>query len=198
MDVRAPRWIDAAIAAGLMVVSIAWTLQITDVPIETYRLMDPLGWTLMAALVLPLIWRQSLPARGHVGHLRPVARGRGTRLRTHARHAGAVPRCLHGGIVHSPRDHAQALRGPAGHHAGLDGGRRGDARLCGGLLATHGASRYRHPAATGHERPSAPRARLGGEVAHARREQAGYEIAADAVRAERARIAREPPRRGGA
>ncbi len=174
-----------------MVVSVAWTLQLTSVPIDSYRGMDPLGWSLMAALVVPLVWRQRYPrvvmwvtfafwmAMAGLGY-EPTPAMLGLFLAVYtvaslAPRTTVIKQCgvLLGimlawtavGIVTIDSIGAYALlMEPLGIAIPL-------------LLGLNDRRRR--------ERVSEL------EVAHARREQAGYEVAADAVRAERARIARE-------
>ncbi|WP_084038585.1 sensor histidine kinase [Demequina sp. NBRC 110053] len=62
MDLRPPRWNDALIAGGLLVLGVLWAVQLESAQLlAPSREMDPLGYVLLVGQVIPLIWRQRFP-----------------------------------------------------------------------------------------------------------------------------------------
>lgn len=62
MNVRRPQWTDVWVVAALLAVSILWaTLPVVSLTLMDARDMDVLGYVLLVAMVLPLLWRQDFP-----------------------------------------------------------------------------------------------------------------------------------------
>ncbi|MFN3865658.1 MAG: sensor histidine kinase [Demequina sp.] len=191
MDLRPPRWSDALVASGLLALSIMWAASLTGFQYAEVRPIDPLGYALLVAMVIPLLWRQRYPRAvlWLTGAAWMIVVGLGYE---------ATPAMLgmflaiYGIASYMPR--STAVR----HCAGLLGVMLAWTGV--GTLATEAvptSAVFAIPVAVivpfaigvGDRRRRQRVSEL--EVAHARREQAGYEAATDAVRAERARIARE-------
>ncbi|WP_062383799.1 sensor histidine kinase [Demequina iriomotensis] len=191
MDVRAPRWGDIAIAAALLVLALIGILQAGSLRDNLARPYDLLGVVLVVAQLVPLAWRQSYPRIVVWATLMPwlVAVGMGY-MDTAAMWAIYV--ALYGLATYMPRRVALA-HGAAVLAVML-------AWTTVGLLVTDFvkwtalvavALAVVVPMMLGfvdHRR----RERLTElELEHERRDQAQRAVAQDAVRAERARIARE-------
>ncbi|WP_062076955.1 sensor histidine kinase [Demequina globuliformis] len=191
MDLKAPRWTDALVAGALLALSVLWGVSATAFQGLNHRPMDVLGWSLVVAVIIPLMWRQRYPRTVlwviFVAWM--VFAGLGYEA-TPAMLALFV--ALYGVASYTPR--AVAIR----HGAVMLGLMMGWTALgIATLDNVHGWALIAEPVgmlipfllgSTDRKR----RQRLGElEVAHARREQAAFEAATDAVRAERARIARE-------
>ncbi len=191
MDVKAPRWVDAAIAAALLLVSVAWALSLTHVSLEDYRPMDAAGWTLMALMVVPLVWRQRYPRAvlwctfavwmlvAGMGY-EPTPAMLGLFLALYGV-ASSTPRNV--ALTHAAVLLVIALAWTVLGIATVDG--------VGVYALVMEPVAIAIPVLLGMNDRRRRERVTELEVAHARREQAGYEAAADAVRAERARIARE-------
>lgn len=191
MDLRPPRWNDALVVGGLLVLSVMWAASLTGFQYAEIRPMDPVGYALLVAMVIPLLWRQRYPRAvlWLTGAAWIVVVGRGYE---------ATPAMLglflaiYGVASYMPR--ATAIR----HSAGLlgvmlawtaVGTLASDAVPTSAVFAIPVAVIVPFAIGVSDRRSRQRVSEL--EVAHARREQAGYEAATDAVRAERARIARE-------
>ncbi|WP_061960995.1 sensor histidine kinase [Demequina flava] len=191
MDVKGPRWSDVAVAAALLVLSLLWSASAVSFQALDYRPMDVLGWSLIAVVVAPLMWRQRYPRAvlWIIFAAWMVFAGLGYEA-TPAMLALFV--AIYGVAAYLPR--AVAIR----HTAVMLGLMISWTAL--GIVTLESVSPWALISefvgvlvpfllgSTDRKR----RQRLGElEVAHARREQAEFEAATDAVRAERARIARE-------
>lgn len=192
MDVTRPQWADVWVVGGLLAISALWAaLPVGGLSLVEPRDMDALGYALVVAMVLPLLWRQYSPRRVlwvialfwavslAMGYeLSPAHLSlyvgvyglsaylpRWTALRHAAVLAGVTMAWVAIGVVTAGSVHAAILIAvPV------------DVVI---PLALGFADRRRR------ERASET------EVAQAQIEQHDYSLAADAVRAERARIARE-------
>ncbi|MDE0572409.1 histidine kinase [Demequina sp. B12] len=191
MDFKAPRWTDALVAASLLALTALWAASLTSLQSVQYRPMDAWGWVLVSSVIAPLIWRQHYPRAVlwfTFGAWMLLA-GMGYEA-TPAMLALFV--AIYGVASYTPR--AVAIR-----HAAVMLGLMLTWTALGmaTLDSVHPTALLAEPigvlipfmlGVTDRRR----RERLGElEVAHARREQAAFEAATDAVRAERARIARE-------
>lgn len=191
MDLRAPRWVDAALAAALLLISVAWALSLSDLSLSDFRPMDTLGWILIVAMVVPLLWRQRYPRVVLWSTFAVWMLVAGLGYEPTPAMVGLFL-ALYGVASTTPR--AVALK-----HTGILLAMALVWTVLG--IATISAvgvyALVTEPVAIAipvllgmNDRRKRQRV-TELEVAHARREQAGYEAAADAVRAERARIARE-------
>lgn len=191
MDTRAPRVADAIVATGLLVLGLLWAASLAVWDLGAGRPLDLWGYALLLAQVVPLVWRQRYPRAvvwstatvwaltiglGYEGSPAMIAMfvaiyGLGSLVPLKAAVQQAVVLL------------AAVLAWTAVTTIATD-------QLRWGTLVAM-AIAVEVPFALG----LADRRRRGRmmeiEVALARREQAGYEAAVDAVRAERARIARE-------
>lgn len=61
MDVRRPRWADVCVAAGLLALGVLWVNFPLDITPSASRSMDLLGYALITAMAVPLLWRQHYP-----------------------------------------------------------------------------------------------------------------------------------------
>lgn len=191
METQGPRWPDIAVAAGLLVLSVLWGASATSFQSLDYRPMDALGWVLVGAVIVPLVWRQRFP-RGVLWVIFAawmVFAGLGYEA-TPAMLALFV--AIYGVATYSPR--AVALRHVVAMLALMM------AWTALGALTMDNVNPWalvNEPIAVAvpfllGAADRKRRQRVSDlELAHARREHAAFEMAADAVRAERARIARE-------
>ncbi|WP_062131412.1 sensor histidine kinase [Demequina aestuarii] len=191
MDLRPPRWNDALVVGGLLALSVMWAASLTGFQYAEIRPIDPLGYTLLVAMVIPLLWRQRYPRAvlWLTGGAWIVVVGLGYE---------ATPGMLglflaiYGIASYMPRAtairHSAALLGVMLAWTAV-GTLSSDAVPTSALFAIPVAVIVPFAIGVGDRRRRQRVSEL--EVAHARREQAGYEAATDAVRAERARIARE-------
>ena len=191
MDLKTPRWGDIAIAAALLVLGLIGVAQSADVAITRGHPYDAVGIALVVAQVVPLAWRQAYPRLALWTVLVPwlIAVGFGY-PDTSAMFAIYV--ALYGLAAYVPRREAFT------HGAAVLAVMLGWTAV--GVLVTDYvqwtallavALAVVVPMMVGFV-DFRRRERLTElEVAHARREQAQRTVATDAVRAERARIARE-------
>lgn len=190
MQTRPPRWNDVWVVAGLLALSVLWAISIEDVSGDGSRGPHSLGYALLVAMVLPLLWRQRFPRTvvwlTSVAWLAFVALG----YTPNPALMGLFV-ALYGLASYMPQ--ATALR----HAAGLLGVLIAWTAM-GVAFASVPPSIFLavpvalviplHLGFADRQRRSRVSER---EVVQARLEQADYGAATDAVRAERARIARE-------
>ncbi|MFP5359949.1 MAG: histidine kinase [Actinomycetes bacterium] len=191
MDVKAPRWWDIAIAAALLVLALIGVDQSAEFMLDRTRPYDAFGVVLLVAQVTPLAWRQVYPRIVVWAVLVPwvVAVGMGY-PDTSAMFAIYV--ALYGLAAYTPR-RAALTHGLAVGLAMLLWTTAGlfltDFVQWTSLIAVTLAVVV--PLMIGFVDFRRRQRLTELELEHARREQAQQVIAADAVRAERARIARE-------
>ena len=192
MDVRPLRWNDVLVVGGLLVLSVLWAASLTGFQATEIRPPDPLGYALLIALVIPLLWRQRYPRA--VLWTTAVAWLVVVGLGYEASPAMlALFLAIYGLASLMPR--AIAAR----HFAALVGVMLIWTTI--GIVTDETAVPPSAlvaipvgvviPFALGINERRRRRRVTELEVATVRREQAGFEAATDAVRAERARIARE-------
>ncbi|WP_062069999.1 sensor histidine kinase [Demequina sediminicola] len=191
MKFTMPRASDMWVVAALLVLSVLWALPAAELQVQDLRPMDALGWALVAAVVLPLMWRHKYPRA--VLWFTFVAWMVLVGLSYESAPATLAPFvAIYSIASYTPR--STALR-----HTGAMLGLM-MLWTAFGVIATDVVDPWALlveplailiPFILG-SADQRRRVRLGElELAHARREQAAYEAATDAVRAERARIARE-------
>lgn len=191
MDLKTPRWGDIAIAAALLVLGLIGIAQSFDVTVTRGHAYDAVGVALVVGQVVPLIWRQSYPRLVMWAVLAPwlVAVGFGY-PDTAAMFAIYV--ALYGVAAYVPRREA-LIHGAAVLAVMVTWTTVGIlvteyvpwTALVAVILAVIVPMMVGFVDFRRRERLTEL------EVAHARREQAQRTVATDAVRAERARIARE-------
>ncbi len=191
MELRQPRWNDALVAGGLLVLSLMWAASLTGFQYAEMRQMDTLGYALLIGSVIPLLWRQRYPrvVLWFTGAAWVVVVGLGYE---------ATPAMLglflaiYGVASYMPRGtavrHCAAMLGAMLTWTAI-GALSSAAVPTSAVFAIPVAVIVPFAIGVADRRRRQRVSEL--EVAHARREQAGYEAATDAVRAERARIARE-------
>ncbi|WP_084105123.1 sensor histidine kinase [Demequina sp. NBRC 110056] len=192
MDVRPPRWNDALIAAGLLLLGVIWAASLDSAEIlAASREMDALGYTLLVSQVIPLIWRQRFPRAvlWITSAVWFVTAGLGYE-------AGpamlAIFVAIYGLASYAPRwtaiRHGAVLLGLMMAWTAV-GVTTYDSIPWSALVAVPIGILIPFALGVTDKRRRARVTEL--EIATVRREQAGFEAATDAVRAERARIARE-------
>ena len=192
MDLRPPRWNDAIVAGGLLLLVILWAVSLDSAGVlAPSRGMDALGFLLLFCQVIPLVWRQRFPRA--VLWLTFTAWFVTAGLGYDSGPAlFAVFVAIYGLAAYVPRwtaiRHAAVLLGimMAWTTVGVV---TYDSVPVASLIAVPIGVAV--PFALG-QTDKRRRMRVTElEIASVRREQAGFEAATDAVRAERARIARE-------
>ncbi|MFW7414600.1 sensor histidine kinase [Demequina sp. SO4-18] len=191
MDLRPPRWNDALVVGALLALSMMWAASLTGFQYAEIRPIDPLGYVLLAAMVIPLLWRQRYPRA--VLWLTAAAWIVVVGLGYEATPAMlGLFLAIYGVASYMPRAtsirHSAALMGMMLAWTAV-GAMTSEAVPTSAIFAIPVAVIVPFAIGIGDRRRRQRLSEL--EVAHARREQAGYEAATDAVRAERARIARE-------
>ncbi|GIG54854.1 sensor histidine kinase [Demequina activiva] len=192
MDLRPPRWNDALVAAGLLILGVLWAVSLDSAELlSASRDMDLWGYLLLIGQVIPLIWRQRFPRAvlWLTGSVWVVTVGLGYESGPAML---AVFVAIYGVGAYLPRwtaiRHGAVLLGVmmTWTAAGLA---TYDNIPWSALVAVPLGVLI--PLALGIADRRRRQRITELEVANVRREQAGFEAATDAVRAERARIARE-------
>ncbi len=192
MDVRRPQWAEVWVVSSLLALSILWAVvPVFSLALMDARKMDGLGYALLVAMVVPLLWRQDFPRTVMWMVAVPWAVSLSMGYELNPAHL-ALYVGVYGLSAYLPRwtalRHAAVLAGltmvwvTAG--VVLEGSVHAAVIIAVPVdvvipLALGFADRRRR------ERASET------EVAQAQIEHHDYSLAADAVRAERARIARE-------